>query len=439
MCSLNKILVASALASIISLGGCMSTSPTLGGGSGNTVTGGAAGGSSANNNTQLEKCDTPIGTASIFEDQQSVWWRGYYSRYPKLGSTTPVIRTMIQQSNCFVIVERGAAMAAMNRERQLAQSGQLRTGSNIGGGQMVTADFTISPEIQFADETGGVKAAAGALLGGLGTLIGGSLGKNEASTTLLLLDNRSGIQVSAAVGSASNYDFGFLGGLFGGGFGGGAQTFSKTPEGKVIVASFADSYNQMVKALRNYKPQRVQGGLGTGGGLEIDGQVQATQGASIVEAPSQPADVVIETRSQTRVTSNSVRSRDSYNFEIDEYDEEAFNKYYQWLKDAAPVYTALAAIGSDPNANIAGGMNWHQALAFLVGQLDTHRIELEAWPYDARAKAWQKMGKRIESHTKIFERNRKAALATENLDPTLRSTLESIQLVTKETLLPEGV
>ena len=44
----------------------------------------------------------------------------------------------------------------------------------------------------------------------------------------------------------------------------GAGGFTKTPEGKVITAAFADSYNQMVKALRNHKAQTVKGGLGKG-------------------------------------------------------------------------------------------------------------------------------------------------------------------------------
>jgi hypothetical protein len=39
----------------------------------------------------------------------------------------------------------------------------------------------------------------------------------------------------------------------------------------VITAAFADSFNQMVRSLRNYKAQTVKGGLGTGGRLGVDG------------------------------------------------------------------------------------------------------------------------------------------------------------------------
>jgi hypothetical protein len=43
----------------------------------------------------------------------------------------------------------------------------------------------------------------------------------------------------------------------------------KPPEGKTIAAAFADLYNNMVRALRNYKAQNVEGGLGEGGKLKI--------------------------------------------------------------------------------------------------------------------------------------------------------------------------
>ena len=47
---------------------------------------------------------------------------------------------MIQQSNCFIVVERGRAFANMQGERALMAQGQTRAGSNMGGGQIVAAD-----------------------------------------------------------------------------------------------------------------------------------------------------------------------------------------------------------------------------------------------------------------------------------------------------------
>ena len=106
----------------------------------------------------------------------------------------------------------------------------------------------------------------------MGALAGG-IKSNEASTTLIMVDNRSGVQLAAAEGSANNIDFNLFGAAFGGGLGAGAGGYTNSPEGKLIMAAFADSYNQLVRAVRNYSAQTVKGGLGTGGALGVSGRL----------------------------------------------------------------------------------------------------------------------------------------------------------------------
>jgi hypothetical protein len=243
----------------------------VGGGSKGAVTGAAGGASSDGANSTLERCDQALGTIGVVEDQTAGWYRTLQTY--KLGSTVPVLRMMIQQSNCFVVVERGAAMQNMNMERQLQKSGEMRDGSNFGAGQMVAADYTMSPSIQFSQNTGGMGGALGGLTRSLGVLgaIAGGIKTNEASTTLLMIDNRSGVQLAAAEGTAKNTDFAMFGGAYGWAAGGAAGGYSSTPEGKIIIAAFADSYHQLVKVVRNYRAQTVKGGLGTGGALGVQG------------------------------------------------------------------------------------------------------------------------------------------------------------------------
>jgi len=263
--------LALAAAAMTALTGCLATTPEIGGGSKTAATGAAGGATAENANSALERCDASLGTLGVVEDQNAHWYS--YLRNYKLGSTVPVLRMMIQQSNCFVIVERGGAMANMNTERALERSGEVRRGSNFGKGQMVAADYTMSPSIQFSQQTGGAGGILGGFsrsLGAFGALAGG-LKVNEASTTLIMIDNRSGVQLAAAEGSAKNMDFNLFGGMFGGGGFGGAGGYGRTPEGKIIIAAFADSYNQLVRAVRNYKAQTVKGGLGTGGRLGVQG------------------------------------------------------------------------------------------------------------------------------------------------------------------------
>ena len=175
-------------------------------------------------------------------------------------------------------------MNNMMQERALSQSGELRSNSNFGKGQMVSADYSLSPSITFSNNNaGGVGAAVGGLFGSVGALVGGSLSAKEASTLLTLVDNRSGVQLAAAEGSAKNWDFGALGGLLGGGFGAVGGGYANTAEGKVIVAAFMDSYNGIVKAVRSYKAQEVKGGLGTGGNLAVQG-ASSQRSMTVMEA-----------------------------------------------------------------------------------------------------------------------------------------------------------
>ncbi|MBI4756330.1 MAG: peptidoglycan-binding protein [Betaproteobacteria bacterium] len=262
------------LAGALLLAGCVTNPVKMGDEGAKTVATGSAGGATAENaNAQLEHCDRSLGTLAVVENTSAPWYYQLTRDY-KLNSTVPVIRLLVQQSNCFVIVERGRAMGNMMQERALEQSGEMRGGSNFGKGQMVAADYTMTPSMTFSNQdAGGVGAALGGISRSLGVLgaVAGNLKFKEASTMLTLVDNRSGVQLAAAEGSSAKTDFGAWGSIFGGGAGAGLGGYTKTAEGKVIVAAFADAYNQLVKAVKNYRAQEVQGGLGTGGALGVQG------------------------------------------------------------------------------------------------------------------------------------------------------------------------
>lgn len=265
-----------ALAAPLVLAGCLSTPVQMGSQDAKTTATGAAGGATSSGaNSQLERCDRPLGTLALLEDQNADWYRILTGEY-RLTSTVPLLRLLVQQSNCFVVVERGRGFQGMTTERALEQSGELRKSSNFGKGQMVSADYGLTPTVIFsARDTGGMGGALGGVSGRYGVIgaIGAGVKQREASTMLTLVDNRSGVQVSASEGSASKTDFSILGGLIGTHAGGGMGGYSNTPEGKVIAAAFTDAYNQMVRVLRNYKPQQATGpnGLGTGGSLGVAG------------------------------------------------------------------------------------------------------------------------------------------------------------------------
>jgi curli biogenesis system outer membrane secretion channel CsgG len=214
---------------------------------------GSAGPGGSQGDNGLEHCDKPMGAMAVVEPQDYV--AQSLSRY-NLQSPTGLIRMMVQQSNCFIVVERGLGMQNMMQERALQESGELRQNSNMGGGQMVSADFVLTPAVVFSENNaGGVGGALGGLLGGrTGNAIGavaGGLKFKEAQTSMLVTDSRSGVQVAAAEGSSKKADLRLGVGVFGGGAAGGLGGYANTNEGKVIAASLMDNYNNVVKSVRS--------------------------------------------------------------------------------------------------------------------------------------------------------------------------------------------
>lgn len=272
------VLATAATTAALLLSGCETTNMRMGNAEAKTMaTGSAAGAATTGASDALERCESPLGTVSLIENQQAGWYTILREQY-RLPPTANLLRLLVQQSNCFVVVERGAAgMNAMTRERALMQSGEMRQGSQFGQGQMVASDYGLSPEIVFQNNNaGGASASLGGLVGGrAGSLlaaIGGSMNTKEASALLTLIDNRSGVQVAASEGSAAKTDFGAMGQLLGGSGGARMGGYSTTAEGKVIAAAFMDAFNQMVQSLRHYRAQTVKGQ-----GLGVDGAAPPSQ------------------------------------------------------------------------------------------------------------------------------------------------------------------
>ncbi len=222
---------------------------------------------SAQDKDKIEKCPTPYGTLAVNEPTDEVlsWLRRY-----SLESPSALIRIYAQESNCFVVVERGKGMQNLQQERALGASGELQSGSNMGKGQMVAADFVLTPYVQFADNNaGGVGGAVGGISRRVGIGVGGSLKFKEAQSSITLSSTRTGVQVASAEGKARQRDFS-LGGLgIAGGLLGGAGAYSSTAEGKVIAASLLDNFNAVVgkvQANSSLKPMDAARVAALGGG-----------------------------------------------------------------------------------------------------------------------------------------------------------------------------
>ncbi len=221
---------------------------------------------------ELRKCDKPIGTLAVVEPQQQ--YMAAFQRYG-LGSPSGLIRMMVQNSNCFLVVERGVAMQNMMQERALAGAGEMQQDENMGKGQMKAADFILTPAVVFDNpNAGGMGGAVGGLLGRRVGAVAGGLKFKEAETSMLIADSRTSIQVAAAQGKAKKKDFA-LGGfawLGGGAVAGGG--YSNTAEGKVIAQSYLDNYNNIVDNIKANSQLMARADRFKGAGLDGD-QVKA--------------------------------------------------------------------------------------------------------------------------------------------------------------------
>src|SRR5579864_7513245 len=206
---------------------------------------------------QIPTCDKKIGTLAVTEPENK-WWLAY-----NLESPEALIKVFVSQSKCFTLLDRGKGLAAAEKERALAASGEMRGGSNIGKGQMKAADYVLVPDVVTKNNNSGgsrIGGVLGGMLGGVaGAVVGGvSLKSKTADVVLTLTDVRSTEQVALEQGHAKKTDLGWGaggGGAFFGGFAaGGASSYANTEIGQVVTMAYLDAYVKMVGDLKSAAP-----------------------------------------------------------------------------------------------------------------------------------------------------------------------------------------
>jgi hypothetical protein len=77
---------------------------------------------------EIPKCAKSLGTVSLTDGEGQVW-----SSYG-LPAPSVLLKAFVTRSGCFKLLDRGAGLAALERERALASGGSLQKGSNMGAG-----------------------------------------------------------------------------------------------------------------------------------------------------------------------------------------------------------------------------------------------------------------------------------------------------------------
>ncbi len=207
----------------------------------------------AKKTAEIPVCDKSLGTIAVLEPESANWWTGQ-----RLASPDALIKVFVNKSGCFTLVDRGRGMSALQAERDLAASGDLRVRSNVGKGQITAADYVLVPDLISQNSNAGGNAV-GALIGGLvgnrtaGALLSGiNLKKKTADVVLTVTDVRSSEQVAMTEGHATKTDLGWGAGagVFSGGLGGiGASGYDNTEIGQVITLAYLQAYTDLVAQL----------------------------------------------------------------------------------------------------------------------------------------------------------------------------------------------
>lgn len=207
----------------------------------------------ANAAAEVPRCTRKLGTLSITNGDDPRGWNQY-----NLAPPAKLLRSIVQKSGCFNLVDRAAGLNAAQTERDIGASLGMQRGANVGQGQIKAADYVLVAELQAADGDAGGSAIAG-LAGGLiggraGALVGGiKTRKMEANTILSLTNVRTTETVAVTEGYSVKNDIGWgaggaLGGYggFGGAVGGG---YEDTETGRIVTIAFIDAYSKMVGEL----------------------------------------------------------------------------------------------------------------------------------------------------------------------------------------------
>jgi hypothetical protein len=196
----------------------------------------------------IPQCGHILGTIALV-DGDGQGWKAY-----QLGAPSTLLKAFVSKSGCFKLVNRGAGMEAIQREQQLAGNGSLQHGSNVGGGQIKTADWLLVADVAGQNSNSGgsnVGAVAGGLLGsrfgGLGALAGGiNTKKVEAQIVLSLVNTKTSEEEYNIEGFAKKSDVSFGLGGFSGWNAAGGGAYASTDVGKVVGLAFLDGYRQLV-------------------------------------------------------------------------------------------------------------------------------------------------------------------------------------------------
>ncbi|WP_140626954.1 CsgG/HfaB family protein [Methylibium rhizosphaerae] len=228
--------LAAPLAAALLLGGCASEQTRTGGKTEVLISSGSE--------TQLARCRNSLGAVAITESDtnaQALVSAGL----PR--SMAPLVRQLLLQTRCFVVVDRGPAFAMLEREMKLReQQGELHAAQVAA---MTAADLLMRAEIVFLEQTGGQRGGVGALLNNVLGGVAVETRTREALVVMTVVDVRTSEVLAASFGRGTSESSGVGSIILGGGLVAIEGGWLDTPQAKPVAAALVDAWNQLLPRL----------------------------------------------------------------------------------------------------------------------------------------------------------------------------------------------
>ncbi|WP_313803276.1 CsgG/HfaB family protein [Sphingobium sp.] len=226
------------------------------------------GGTGVDESASLPQCAQPLGTVALVEDkvptlddQLPPGMRALVQMAERQngGSTArvdplPLLKLLAARSHCFLVVERGGAFDALQRERALAAGGAVENGKALGGATLKAADYLLSAQLLYSDANS--RGGGGAVGGAFGSAVGLKMKTLESQVMLSLVEVKTGLQRAVATGSARKRDVTIVGGglLLELGVGALGGAYSSTDIGKISSLAMLDAFRKLADEARLQLP-----------------------------------------------------------------------------------------------------------------------------------------------------------------------------------------
>lgn len=230
-------LAASLLAAAV-LAGC-STSRTVGGGESDLAMSSDAQLARDAKDGGLARCESRLGQIAITEaegNSQALTSAGL----PR--TMAPLVRHLLTRTQCFGVVDRGAAFTLLEQERKLRE--QLGLENNQPAKHLQTVDYVLRAEIVFAEQVDGSKGLLGGVFSGGIVGMGGEYNKKEAVVLLSVVDARTSEIVSSVFGRGTSESAGLGSLVLASGVVLVDGGWADTPQAKTVAAALVDAWNR---------------------------------------------------------------------------------------------------------------------------------------------------------------------------------------------------